>query len=112
MIDRPPRPLGPHGAALWGRIQSEYAIADSAGTELLLQACQALDRAEQLADAIADDGVVVHTTTGVRTHPAVKEELACRAFTVRTLTRLGLDLEPAKPIGRPVSGGLGVRHAS
>jgi Phage terminase, small subunit len=107
----PPRRLGAPGRALWDSVQAEYAIRDSAGVEMLAQACQALDRAEQLADAVADDGVIVHTATGVRTHPAVKEELACRAFVVRTLSRLGLDLEAAKPVGRPVIGGLGVKRA-
>jgi hypothetical protein len=33
--------------------------------------------------------------------PAVKDELACRAFVVRTLERLGLNVEGVKPVGRP-----------
>jgi Phage terminase, small subunit len=107
----PPRRLDTPGRALWDSVQAEYRITDSAGVEMLAQACQALDRAEQLADAVAGDGVIVHTAMGVRTHPAVKEELACRAFVVRTLSRLGLDLEAAKPAGRPVIGGLGVKRA-
>ena len=98
----PPRPLGPHGASLWQRIQHEYALRDTGGVELLAQACQALDRAEALADAIARDGEVVHTRAGIpRTHPAVKDELACRAFIVKTLERLGLNLETIKQPGRP-----------
>jgi len=99
----PPRALGVHGISLWNRVQAEYRIEDVAGIELLTQACQALDRAEALAMAIADDGEVVHTRTGLpKTHPAVKDELACRAFIVRTLERLGLSVEAIKPtIGRP-----------
>src|SRR5262249_42783499 len=85
----PPRPLGPHGRALWDRVQREYGIRDVGGVELLAQACAAEERAERLAEAIAEDGDVVHTRTGIpKTHPAVKEELACRAFVVRTLERL------------------------
>ena len=32
--NNPPRTLGKHGLALWGRITSEYAIEDAAGKEL------------------------------------------------------------------------------
>jgi hypothetical protein len=99
----PPRALGAHGMALWNRIQAEYRIEDTGGIELLTQACQALDRAEELAAAIAHDGSVVYSRTGApKTHPAVKDELACRAFLVRTIERLGLNVEAIKPtIGRP-----------
>ena len=98
----PPRPLGPHGASLWQRVQREYMIHDTGGIELLAQACAALDRAENLADAITRDGEVIHSRTGVpKTHPAVKDELACRAFIVKTLERLGLNVEAIKQPGRP-----------
>src|SRR5262249_56527938 len=67
----PPRALGAHGTALWNRVQAEYRIEDIGGIELLTQACQALDRAEELAAAIAHDGSVVYSRTGVpKTHPA------------------------------------------
>jgi hypothetical protein len=104
----PPRPLGQHGRALWDRIQREYRIADVGGIELLTQACQEEDTAEALAAAIAADGHVVRTRTGVpKAHPAVKDELAARAFVVRTLEKLGVTTEPIKSPGRPLSGGLG-----
>lgn len=104
----PPRPLGAHGRQLWHRVQSEYRITDCGGVELLSQACAAEDTAESLAEAIARDGHVIHSRTGVpRTHPAVKDELACRAFVVRTLERLGLNVEAVKSPGRPPGGGLG-----
>jgi P27 family predicted phage terminase small subunit len=109
----PPRVLAPHGRSLWDAIQAEYGINDAPGRELLQLACEALDRAQQLADAVAADGVVVHTAKGeVRTHPAVKEELACRAFVAKALSRLGLDFEPSRPAGRPLHGGLGVKHGA
>jgi hypothetical protein len=96
----PPRPLGPQ---LWDRVQSEYRISDCGGIELLAQACAALDRAEGLAAVIAADGNVIHTRTGVpKTHPGIKDELACRAFVVRTLERLGVNVESVTPsAGRP-----------
>jgi len=98
----PPRPLGPHGASLWQRVQAEYGIRDTGGIELLAQACQALDRAEALADAIARDGATIYSRTGVpKTHPSVKDELALRAFIVKTLERLGLNVETIQRPGRP-----------
>jgi len=107
-VPDPPRPLGPHGRQLWDRVQSEYRITDCGGVELLSQACAAEDTAESLAEAIARDGHVIHSRTGVpRTHPAIKDELACRAFVCRTLERLGISIEAIKPAGRPPSGGLG-----
>jgi len=104
----PPRPLGRHGMALWERVQGEYRIDDCGGVELLTQACQALERAEDLAEAIARDGCVVRSRGGApKTHPAVREELACRAFVVRTLERLGLNVESVKAPGRPPGGNIG-----
>jgi hypothetical protein len=98
----PPRPLGEPGRALWDRVQGEYGIEDIGGIELLAAACSTLDRAEELSAIIADDGAVIRSDSGVpRAHPAVKDELACRAFVVRTLERLGLNIEAVKPVGRP-----------
>jgi hypothetical protein len=99
----PPRKLGPHGAALWGRIQNEYGISDTGGAEILCQICQSLDRAEELAEAIARDGPVIYTRAGVpKSHPAIKDELSCRAFVTRAIERLGLNIEALKPgPGRP-----------
>ena len=97
----PPRHLGDPGMSLWVRVTTEYAIVDAGGVELLAQACAALDRAEALAACIDRDGLVLYSKSGARAHPAIKEELACRAFICRTLTRLGLNIETVKPIGRP-----------
>ena len=52
----PPRTLGAHGLELWERVQSEYAIEDAGGIEVLAQACLALDRAEALAARINAEG--------------------------------------------------------
>jgi hypothetical protein len=103
----PPRPLGDHGRRLWDHVQHEYGIRDIGGVETLAQACAGLDRAEQLASQIATDGLVIRTKTGLKAHPAMRDELAARAFVVRTLERLGITIEAVKPVGRPGSGGLG-----
>jgi hypothetical protein len=97
----PPRKLGVHGMWLWDAIMAEYDIADVGGRELLVQACAALDRAEALCEAIDRDGEVITTEKGPKAHPALRDELAARAFVVRTLERLGLNIEPIKPPGRP-----------
>jgi hypothetical protein len=60
----PPRPLGDHGMALWDRVMAEYGITDTGGVEILAQACAALDRAEALREAIAEDGAVIRTKDG------------------------------------------------
>jgi hypothetical protein len=101
----PPRNLGQHGRKLWDEVQAAYGISDRGGVELLAQACAALDRAETLAAAIATDGAIIYTRTGVpKSHPGCKDELNCRAFVVRTLERLGLNVEAIKPgPGRPPS---------
>jgi hypothetical protein len=95
----PPRPLGQHGMALWTGVTSEYTIQDIAGVELLMQACAASDRVEALAEQINADGEIVRTRTGPRVHPGVRDEVALRAFIVRTIEKLGLNFEAVRPVG-------------
>src|SRR5262245_50331302 len=76
----PPRKLGEYGRSLWDRITAEYDIADSGGQEMLAQVCAALDRAEALHDHIEADGAMIRGRGGIREHPAIKLELAQRAF--------------------------------
>jgi hypothetical protein len=98
----PPRNLGPHGLNLWNRIQHEYRVDDAGGVEILAQACAGLDRAEELKACIDADGAVVRVRGIPRAHPACKDEIAARAFVVRTLQRLGLSFEAIKsPGGQP-----------
>ena len=97
----PARKLGKHGGNLWRAIMSEYQIVDSGGLEMLTAACQSLDRAESLREQIDRDGEIIRTKAGLKEHPGLRHELAARAFTIRTLQRLGLDVEAIKPIGRP-----------
>jgi hypothetical protein len=97
--DEPSRPLGKHGRNLWDRCLLEYEISDSAAREMLLQAAEALDRLQELRAQI---------TTGRASkkniNPSLKVEISNRIFIVRTLQRLGLNLEPlqSRP-GRPVT---------
>jgi hypothetical protein len=99
---QPSRPLGPHGSKLWASVLKEYDVSDASGVEMLTQACQMVDRAEALADSIANDGEIVRTPQGVKAHPAIREELSCRGFIVPTLQKLGLNFEPVRSgPGRP-----------
>jgi hypothetical protein len=99
---QPSRSLGKAGSGLWQAVMSEYEITDSGGLEMLQQACAACDRAEMLASEIAlDGGPVIRTRGVIKDHPCLKHELACRAFVVRTLARLGLNFESVKTVGRP-----------
>jgi hypothetical protein len=98
----PPRDLGRHGRKLWDAVQREYGIADRGGIELLAQAAGALDLIEALGEAIARDGAIVYGRAGPKAHPAVKDQIAARAFLVRTLEKLGVTSETIKPgPGRP-----------
>jgi hypothetical protein len=71
---------------------------------MLAQACQALDRAETLRSEIERDGEVLRLQGTVRDHPALKHELANRAFVVRTLVRLEAVCGPSG-----IYGGIGWR---
>jgi hypothetical protein len=104
----PPRQLGPHGMNLWSGVLTEFDIRDRAGLELLCQACACLDRAEDLAEQIAADGAIIHTRTGVRSHPGIKDETGCRTACVRILEKLGVTREELRPLpGRPPAGWKG-----
>jgi hypothetical protein len=99
---QPPRQLGQHGMQFWQRVMAEFAITDVGGQEILMQCCLGIDRAESLAEIIAREGEVIRTRTGtIKSHPAVRDEISARAFVLRAITKLGIDLEPQKAVGRP-----------
>ena len=102
---KPPRRLGPHGSALWVSIHSEYNICDAGGVAMLALIAEEQDRAESCRARIDKDGEIIETPSGPREHPLLKRELAARAFVVRGLQRLGLDVEPVGRVGRPPLGG-------
>jgi len=97
----PPASLEGSGRTLWQAVMSEYDIRDSGGQQMLLQICEAADRVAQFSVIIKRDGPVVRTKMGPKDHPLLKHEQAARSFIIRSLTRLGLDVEPLKQLGRP-----------
>jgi hypothetical protein len=97
----PPPDLGETGAQLWRTIQQQYLISDAGGLAMLKLACESADRAQSCRKLIDEQGEIIWARGTARDHPLLKHELGARSFTVRTLQRLGLDLEPIKGIGRP-----------
>lgn len=84
-----------HGQRVWDDVMQQYAIADIGGIELLCEACTALDIAVELNKERK------HETSAPARRDLLKLELQYRAMYVRTLQRLGLDLEPIKAMGLP-----------
>jgi hypothetical protein len=98
----PPPGLGEVGAKLWRAIHADYVIDDAGGLAMLAQICSAADRVSEYASTIARDGPTIRTKGGLKDHPLLRHELAAQSFIVRSLHRLGLDIEPARHvIGRP-----------
>jgi len=99
---KPPAALGKAGAALWRSIQSEFRVDDAPGRETLSQICAAADTVAQCDEEIARDGPMIRTKAGLKEHPLLKGKLATRSFIVRSLHRLGFDVEPTRgSVGRP-----------
>jgi P27 family predicted phage terminase small subunit len=108
-VPQPPRTMSAPGMSLWSRITEEYDISDSGGRELLCLACETLDRVQSLRELIDAEGEVVRTKAGLKDHPALRHELAGRAFISKCLTRLGLSVEATiRSVGRPPGPGSGI----
>ena len=107
---KPSRPLAKAGASLWASVINEYDLSDAGGRQLLLLACESLDRVEALRSQIDKEGEFVTDFKGNRRdNPLLRHELANRAFIAKALGRLGLALEtPVRGVGRPPRAGLGV----
>jgi hypothetical protein len=102
--EKPYRPLSAAGLRLWREILESYTLDDAASMEVLLLACEALDRAEILKAEIKKDGAVLRSETSsmVRDHPGLKHELANRAFVAKQLRELGLiHADVRRGVGRP-----------
>jgi hypothetical protein len=98
-----PPSLGEAGRKLWQAIHNDYIIEDSGGREMLLRICEAADSLAQYDEEIGRDGVMIRVRGTLREHPLLKHRLATQSFVVRSLLRLGLDIEPVRhgEIGRP-----------
>jgi hypothetical protein len=80
-------------AKLYRDISARYVLEDGSA-ELLLQSCQALERAAQLAEQVNADGAIVRDRFGsFKPHPAVLLERDYRALGCRTLSQLVARME-------------------
>ena len=89
---------------LWDMVLEAHDVDDVASRDAVWLACEQLDRAEALAREIKKDGCVLRSKTSsmVRDHPAIKHELACRAFVCKQLRELGLTrADVRRGSGRP-----------
>jgi hypothetical protein len=105
---QPPRLLREAGQSLWLRIQKEHDVSDAVGVEYLTLACEQLDLAESLQEQIGRDGAVVRVRGVPKAHPALRDLTQARALAARLLSRLGIDVEPVRSVGRP-PGSIGSR---
>jgi hypothetical protein len=105
-VPPPARPLNDAGLSLWRRVHSDFEIEDVGGLELLLLAAEATDMVDAYTKIIAADGPTARTQAGLRAHPLLKEITAGRSFITRTLGRLGITSEQARPVGRPSGKGF------
>jgi hypothetical protein len=97
------------GSRLWRKVLRERSL-NASQRELLKQACTALNDADALRRRIAAEGAVLYADDGVplRSHPAIRVELALRRFAAKTLADLNRVEKQPRPVGRPPSAACGV----
>ena len=78
---------------LFTSIQARWSL-QPASESLLLNACQSLERAAELAAIVTRDGCTFTTDSGtIKAHPAAQLERDFRGLASRTLTQLAARLE-------------------
>lgn len=93
--DAGPQPMKLTGerARLWRDVRAKWSL-ESASENLLRTACEALERAAQLAAQTDRDGATYSDRFGqIRANPAVMLERDFRALATRTLAQLAARLE-------------------
>ena len=86
----------------WSSVMRDYVL-EPHHIHLLRLCAEAMDRAQQAREILADEGVCFRDDRGnVRAHPAVAIERDARLAVARLLRELDLDLEPpSEPRRRP-----------
>lgn len=96
-----PKDLSAAAKRIWDDVTRDYEI-DDAGSLILLEACRAFDRREEARGILKAEGCVVTDRFGQKkAHPACGIERDSAATLMRAWRLLGLDQQPAGPIGRP-----------
>jgi hypothetical protein len=90
MSPQAPHDLAERGAAFWREVVGAYDLRPDE-RELLGEACRALDRLDELREAVKTGGLVVTDSRGrVALHPAAVEERQVRNVLRLTLAQLAL----------------------
>ncbi len=100
----PPAPadLSPEAQALWRATTRVYELRPDELT-LLRLALEALDRANQARQRLAEEGILLEGRYGPRVHPAIAIERSATLTFARLMRQLGLDDAAAvhRAPGRP-----------
>jgi phage terminase small subunit len=100
---RPPDHLSTPARRLWLQLITDFVVEDAAGRVLLTEALVAWDRCEQARALIEKEGSIVRDRFGQPIpHPGVKIERDSRAQFLAALKQLNLDVQPVRPVGRPI----------
>lgn len=92
-VQRSPVALGKAGKAFWTAVLSEFEL-ENHHLDLLVSACQQLDRAASAAAMIATEGTTTKDRFGqIKTHPSVEIERNAHLTFCRLQRELGLDIE-------------------
>jgi len=95
-------PLPTHLRAWRDQVATDFAIVDAPGLALLEQAVLALHRAETARALLDAEGLTLPDRFGQpKPHPAAVIVRDAESSFRSALRDLRLDLEPARPVGRP-----------
>lgn len=103
MAKRPPANGLPTHIERWrDKVRTDYSIGDAPGLALLEQAALAMHRAEQARAMLAQEGLVTKDRfSQPKPHPAAVIARDAESSFRAALRDLQLDVEPARPAGRP-----------
>jgi len=92
-VDPVPVPLTGDREKLWTNLRAQYRL-EPASEQLLLNACQSLERASQLAEQVSDQGMTFTDRFGaIRVNPAAQLERDFRGLAARQLQQLAARME-------------------
>lgn len=98
---KPPKHLSSAAKAWWVHVNDEYLL-EMHHKQLLLHACEAMDRCETARAALAIHGETYIDNHGnPRTRPEIAIERDSRLAFARLLRELDLDVPPAQPTRPP-----------
>lgn len=100
-----PQHLSKRSGRFYRSIVNDYAL-EPHHEELLRRACEAMDRADEARDILAEEGLTVVDRYGqTKPHPAVNIERDARIHVARMLRELDLEGEPDPDPRPPRRGG-------